>query len=133
MPFWGQSVSLTFRYIAFKMNLHFQWRQFCKWLYVLIVSRTGFRVNPHSIFASMSRNSLLQTGAISEVKVTATGIEPSTTHLVYKWTLNHLTKVTKWLSWVAKNQFNICSLKSSVTNWRHWKLLPPFASFASHS
>ena len=36
-------------------------------LYVLIMSRTRFRVNPHSIFACMSRNSLLETGAISEV------------------------------------------------------------------
>ena len=36
-------------------------------LYVLIMSRTHFRVNLHSIFAWMSRNSLLETGAISEV------------------------------------------------------------------
>ena len=33
-------------------------------LYVLIMSRTRFRVNLHSIFAWMSRNSLLETGAI---------------------------------------------------------------------
>ena len=31
------------------------------WLYVLIMSRTHFTVNPHSIFAWMSRNSLLET------------------------------------------------------------------------
>ena len=37
------------------------------WLYVLIMSRTRFRVNPHSIVAWMSSNSLLETGAISEV------------------------------------------------------------------
>ena len=40
--------------------------------YVIIMSRTHFRVNLHSIFAWMSRNSLLETSAISEVKVTAT-------------------------------------------------------------
>ena len=32
------------------------------WLYVLIMSRTHFRVNPHSIVAWMSRNSLLEAG-----------------------------------------------------------------------
>ena len=38
-----------------------------KWLYVLVMSRTRFRVNPHSIVAWMSRNSLLEAGAKSEV------------------------------------------------------------------
>ena len=47
------------------------------WLSVLIMSHTCFRVNPHSIVAWMSRNSLLETGAISEV-VTGTGLEPTT-------------------------------------------------------
>ena len=36
-------------------------------LYILIMSRTRFRVNPDSIFTWMSRNSLLKTGAKSEV------------------------------------------------------------------
>ena len=36
-------------------------------LYVIIMSRKGFRVNLHSIVAWISRNSLLETGAISEV------------------------------------------------------------------
>ena len=35
--------------------------------YVLIMSCMLFRVNPHSIFAGMSRNSLLEVGVISEV------------------------------------------------------------------
>ena len=37
-------------------------------LYVLVMSRTHFRVNPHSIVALMPRNSLLKAGAKSEVK-----------------------------------------------------------------
>ena len=37
------------------------------WLYVLIMSRTCFRVNPHSIVAWMSRNSLLEGGTKSEI------------------------------------------------------------------
>ena len=39
----------------------------CIWLHVFIMSRTRFTVNPHSRVASMSRNSLLKTGAVSEV------------------------------------------------------------------
>ena len=49
------------------------------WLYVLFMSRTRFRVNPYSIVAWMSRNSLLEAGAISKVWVTANGLEPRTT------------------------------------------------------
>ena len=33
------------------------------WLYVLVMSRTRLRVNPHSTVAWMSRNSLLEAGA----------------------------------------------------------------------
>ena len=40
----------------------------CCTLYVLVMSRTRFRVKLHSIVAWMSRNSLLETGAVSEVK-----------------------------------------------------------------
>ena len=36
---------------------------FRRWLYVVMMSRTRFRVNPHSIVTWMSRNSLLETGA----------------------------------------------------------------------
>ena len=32
------------------------------WLYVLIISRVSFRVNPHSIVTWISRNSLLEAG-----------------------------------------------------------------------
>ena len=39
----------------------------CIWLYFLIMSCTRFRVNPHSIVAWMSRNSLLEAGTKSEV------------------------------------------------------------------
>ena len=42
------------------------------------MSRTRFRVNPHSIVARMSRNALLEAGAKSEGEVTATGLEPRT-------------------------------------------------------
>ena len=40
----------------------------CIWLYVLIMSRTRFRVNPHSMVVWMSRNSLLETGAKGNIQ-----------------------------------------------------------------
>ena len=51
----------------------------CIWLYVLVMSRTRFRVNPHSIVAWMSRNTLLKAREKSEGEGTATGLEPRTT------------------------------------------------------
>ena len=44
-----------------------------------IMSRMSFRVNPLYIFAWISRNSLLETGVKSEIWVTATRLEPTTT------------------------------------------------------
>ena len=46
-----------------------------QWLYVLVMSRTRIRVNPHSIVAWTSRNSLLEAGAKSEVYMTASGLD----------------------------------------------------------
>ena len=39
------------------------------WLYVLVMSRKRFRVNPHSTVAWISRTSLLEAGAKSEVSL----------------------------------------------------------------
>ena len=46
-------------------NLNFQKcftskRHFVEWLYVLVMSRTRFRVNPHSVVGWISRNSLFE-------------------------------------------------------------------------
>ena len=46
----GQMIELCCEYLSVR----------CIWLYVFIMSRTRFRVNPHSIVAWMSRNSLLE-------------------------------------------------------------------------
>ena len=43
-----------------------------------------FRVNPQSIDACMSKNSLLEKGAVSEVYMTATGMELSLTTIKKK-------------------------------------------------
>ena len=53
-----KSTSYDFKSTSYKFNPR---------LYVIIISRTRFRVNPHYIVAWMSRNSLLETGAIFEV------------------------------------------------------------------
>ena len=50
-----------------------------KLLYVIVMTRMRFRVNLQFPVAWMSRNSLLETGTISEVYVTVTGFEPTTT------------------------------------------------------
>ena len=62
------------------------------WLFVIIMSRTHFRVNPHSIFSWMWSNYFLETGAISEVLVTPTGLEPTTIYFVNEHS-------TIWLNW----------------------------------
>ena len=51
----------------------------CIWLSVHMMPRTRFRDNIHSVLAWMSKNSLLETVAVSEAQVTATGLEPTTT------------------------------------------------------
>ena len=52
----------------------------CFWLYVLFMSRSCFKGNPHSIVARMSRNSLLEIGVISEVYMTAMRLEHNQTN-----------------------------------------------------
>ena len=49
------------------------------WLYVIIMSRMRFRVNPHSMVAWMLGNSMLKTSAKSEVEVTAAGLQTAAT------------------------------------------------------
>ena len=50
-----------------KVNVLINITRMTRRLYVLIMSHTRFRVTLHSAVASMSRNSLLKTGIISEV------------------------------------------------------------------
>ena len=71
----------------------------CIWLYVLIVSHTRFRVNPDSIVAQISKNSLIEAGAKSELS--DCNWTRTHNHLVHKRTLNHLAKLAKWLSCVV--------------------------------
>ena len=82
----------------------------CICLYFLVMSRTGFRVNPHSILAWMSRNPLPDAGAKSEGEATATGLEPRTT-----WFLNeHLTIWPNWVNDRAGFWVLICTVQLTV-------------------
>ena len=87
----------------------------CIWLYVLIMSCTHFRVNPHTVAAWMSRNSLLETSMISESYLISDTYMMSS-YLISKWLqyetrphdhlyckqiLNHLAKLAKCLSCVV--------------------------------
>ena len=64
----------------------------CVWLYVLFISRTRIRVNPHSIMSWMSMIPLLEEGEKSEGEVTATGLEPRTTEFLNE----HSTICRNW-------------------------------------
>ena len=65
----GQMIELCFVHLSV----------WCIWLYVLIMSQTRFKVNPQSIVAWLSRNSLLETGVKSKFWVTATRLESTST------------------------------------------------------
>ena len=86
---------------------------FCKdrkfWLYVIIMSRTRFRVNLHHIVAWMPRNLLLETGAIFEVLATATWLESSTTvrkRTLHGWSTNVIPSHSCFsnILWCVKGQ-----------------------------
>ena len=74
----------------------------CIWLYVIIMSRTRFRVNLLSIvcpnFKELLARSRCHTWSLSD----CSGIRTDN-HLVGKRTLNHLPKLAKWLSCVVSN------------------------------
>ena len=97
----------------------------CIWQYVIIMSHTSFRVNPHSIVCLNVKELLAQRRrhiwSLSDSNEIRTH-----NHLVHKQTLNHLAKLAslaKWLSvrlrtkwlWV---RITLLSLKLQI-----WRLL----------
>ena len=73
-------------------NLSVRWI----WLYVIIMSRTNSRLSPHTIVCWMSRNYLLEAGAISEVLVTATRFEPKTSWFLNKHSTIYSNRSNDW-------------------------------------
>ena len=81
------------------------------WLFVLVMSGIRFRVNPLPMFASMSRNCLLERCTISEVSVNATGLKPSPTLFVWEYSSIWSNWQTDWAeSWVVicKMHLTLC-------------------------
>ena len=60
-----------------------------QWLYVLVMSHTSFRVNPHSIIAWMSSNSLLEAGASFRLVFH---------NITCKWTFISVSALAQYLS-----------------------------------
>ena len=85
----------------------------CIWLYILVMPRTPFRVNPQSIFAWMSRNSLLKAGAKCEGEVTPTWLKPTTTLFLNE----HLTIWSNWPKNWAVFRVLICTLFLTVCSY----------------
>ena len=71
----------------------------CLSLYVSIMSRTHFRVNLRSIFASVSKKMLARNKRKFWSFIDCIGT-PSHNHLVPKPTINHLAQLAKWFSCV---------------------------------
>ena len=95
------------------------------WLYVLVMSRMHFRVNPHSIVAWMSRNVLSRSRckiwSLSDLNWTQTQ-----NHLICKQTLNHLAKwlgVCLWAQWFWVRVQLQSLLWKSLADIHHWILL----------
>ena len=70
------------------------------WLYVIIMSRTNFRVNPHTIVCLNDKELLARSRheiwSLSDCNWTQTH-----NRLVHKRTINHLAKLAKWLRCVV--------------------------------
>ena len=101
----------------------------CIWLYVLIVSRTHFRMNPHSLFAWMSKNSSSGSScdifSLSDCKWTRTH-----NNLIRKRTLHHLANLAEWFSCVVSAflggafdcMFLLCHVR--ISEWIHILCFP---------
>ena len=91
--------------------------------YVLTMSHTHFRVNP--LYSCLNVKELL---AWNRCNIWSLGDCYKTwthNHLICKWTLNHLTKLTKWLSCVVSTylcsafdcMFLLCHI--CISEWIH--------------
>ena len=94
------------------------------WLYILIMSRTPFRVIPHSIVTSMSRTTLFERGALMW-KLSDCNWTWTPNHLVRKQRLNYLAKLTKRKSCVMTTYLDdaidcmFLSCHKHVSEWIH--------------
>ena len=98
------------------------------------MSRTSFRVNPHSIVClnvkelfTWSRRHIWSLSDSNEIQ--------THNHLVRKWTLNHLAKLAKWLSCVVSTYLYdafdcmLSSCHARVSEWIHTYSSPEYLQF----
>ena len=93
------------------------------WLYVIIMSCTSFRENPHSVVC-LNVKELLSRSRHHIWILSDSNVISTHNHLVCKQTLNHLAKMAKWLSCVMRAYlFGIfdCMLSCHVwvSEWIH--------------
>ena len=77
----------------------------CIWLYVIIMSRTSFRVNLHSIVWLNLKELLARSRCHIWSLSDSNGIRTHN-HLVRKWTLKNLAELVKWLSCLVSTYLN---------------------------
>ena len=100
----------------------------CIWLYVLVMSGTRFRVNPHSIVASMLRNSFLKTNRNLMCKWLL--LDWTHNRLFRKGTFNYFAKLSKCYTWVVSTclygafDCMVLSCHVRVSEWIHTLLFP---------
>ena len=83
------------------------------------MSRTSFRLNPHFIIClnvkELLARSRCQNWSLSEGNAIWTH-----NHLVCMWTLNHLAKLTKWLSFVVSTYlYGAFDIQANYRVWIH--------------
>ena len=110
----GQMIELSCEYLFLQ----------CIWLYLIIMSITSFRVNPHSIVCLNVKKLLAPSGhhiwSLSDSNVIRTH-----NHLFRKRTLNHLAKLAKWLSCVVITylygvfDYMLLSCHVRISEWIH--------------
>ena len=102
---------------------------FAIWLYILIMWCTHFRVNPHYIFALMSRN-FSTPNRRNILNLSYCNETPTHNHLVLKRKLNHLGTLANLLGCVLSTYFYSafgCMLLSChvhISEWIHTIYLP---------
>ena len=103
------------------------------WLYVIIMSRTSFRENPHCIVCQNVKD-LLVRGRCHIWSLSDSNETRTHNHLVRQWTLNHLAKLTilaKWLSvhlqtkwsWVRISFLLLLLLVTKKWNKWYWLII----------
>ena len=96
--------------LSFSNSLCFSRIDSC--LYVIIISCTSFRVNPHSIVC-LNVKKLLARSRCHIWSLSGSNTIWTHNHLLHKWTLNHLAKEPVWQNgWMLVYEISCCGFES---------------------